>query len=195
MAQTRLSPPWFTIRNQLFYTIGQSPFVKVSELIEDGEGLYKLNIYVKSEYIARCIRAIVPVIYELGNVTLTTVVIVECSEEIIEPINREYENVEEVASLFCCALRDNPLFAGVVINQNTASEGNIIVVIRKSVIQFFNDDISDYCNNYNEVAADVFAQVLVREFALNVNVSFTTCSPNCIPLEDFYCKGIFGNCR
>ena len=40
----------------------------------------------------------------------------------------------------------------------------VYAIFKKEVIQFFNDDISDFYCNYNEVAAKVFNEVLCNDY-------------------------------
>lgn len=195
MPEVTLSPPWETLRNELAYTIGESPCIKVGKLIPEEDGNYRIDIEVKKECMLESVRAIVPEVYTFGNVEVKVVVIDYNTGEVVEKESKVYETPKEVADLFCCALAGNCLFKGVVLTEGKIPEdqipfiGQVVVVINKCIVQFFNDDISDLCNNFNEVAADVFSDVLVKEFPIDIKVSFTTCDSNCITCGDFYCKG------
>ena len=50
----------------------------------------------------------------------------------------------------------------------------MVAVFTKSVIQFFNDDMSDYYRNFNGVTADVFNDILVLDYGNNVTLGTTT---------------------
>ena len=61
--------------------------------------------------------------------------------------------------------------------------GNAVVIINKAIVQFYNDDISDLCRNYNEVAAKVFKEITNKDFGENLVVGFTTKSETCHKME------------
>ena len=203
-----LSPPWYILRNKLYYTIGASELVSVSELQEVEDG-FEVIISVKCSdcnmcnlqcgckpksnkinKVAQCLRNVIPEVYELGNVKVFTRIYDSCNNNFIPYQEKIYKNAEEVATEFCCALSGNPYFKGVILaNQGMPPTlGSLVVIIDKEVIQFYDDDIGDICQNYNEVAAVTFSNVLKREFLNNFIATVSTYDPKCIKCSDFYCK-------
>ncbi len=196
MSGMRLSPSWYTIRNQVAYTVGVTPDVYVEELVEKPYG-YELPIILKDCKRAKAIRTILPERYELGNITIEVKVYVSiaCCDKLIVPFEPvEYESVMELAKVWCEALNGNPLFLGLFLTEGKlppmaiSTVGEIVVVIDKSVVQFYNDDLSDLCRNYNEVASKVFAQICENIFIPDYKVTFTTYDKNCINLSDLVCR-------
>ncbi|TYQ13028.1 UNVERIFIED_CONTAM: hypothetical protein Cloal_4077 [Acetivibrio alkalicellulosi] len=182
MEKTRVSPPWYTFANQINYTYGRSPYVKVRELKELKNGNYVLNIYVKNKVIAYAVRQVLPLKEAYGNI--------EVYIKVYDPSRKEVKIAKQVvytdkklAKLFCVALYKNPLFVGAVLTGGKVPQfidfPQVAIVIKKAVVQFFNDDISDLCSNYNEVAAKVFEEVTTLRYPVRKEVTFTTQDKKC----------------
>lgn len=187
MSTITLSPPWFTFANKIKYTYGESPFVKVNDLIELPDGNYLLNIFVTNTLVAKALRQVLPESKEFGNISVFILVYNPAGE--IEEIVNEAYTAETLAKVFCTALKGNPLFVGVVLLENglPVEQRGITIVIKKDVVQFYNDDISDLCLNFNEVAAKVFADVTTAEYPVELTASFTTFDPKCPKQKLLYC--------
>jgi hypothetical protein len=65
----------------------------------------------------------------------------------------------EIAALYQTAFRTNRLFNFAVVRASISFTA-VYPVFKAQVIQFFNDDLSDLFNNFNQVAAFVFRDVL-----------------------------------
>ncbi|MGL5675684.1 MAG: hypothetical protein ACRDDX_04700 [Cellulosilyticaceae bacterium] len=181
-----LSPPWYTLRNQLAYTIGKTPGVTVGELVAGASGNYTLRIDV-----ATCINQVeaiglvVPEIYTFGNIKV--IAEVYYNGTLVPMPNQAITTVEQVIQILKNALWCNPLVKGLLNVAGTlpppqqASVGSVVVVVEPYVIQFFNDDISNVCSNYEEVAAKVFAQVLHLQYGIEpIGISFATYNAECM---------------
>ncbi|MGL4735836.1 MAG: hypothetical protein ACRCW2_00140 [Cellulosilyticaceae bacterium] len=188
--QITLSPPWYTLRNQLFYTLGQTPGVTVGDLT--GTGPYTLQIDVKTcLYQAQTIRLIVPTEYTFGTVKVITQVYFTdpCtgSTVLVSAPNQAITTIDQVMAILKAAFWCNPLVIGFInvdgkvppISQGQV--GSIVGVIKPCVIQFFNDDISNLCNNYMEVASKVFQQIFNLSYGTTpIIISFTTYDEKCM---------------
>lgn len=208
----KLSPPQYILREELYYTIGKSPCINVSELKEVTHG-YEIIISVRCDsydfcdlrYNAKCtneykrnglnkqamaLRNIIPLEYSIGSIKISTKVYDICNNIIIPYEHKKYKNINELASNFCCALADNPYFKGVILmsNDHPNDLGNLSLIIDKKVIQFYADNISDVCGNYNEVAAKTFSNILQKNFPDNFQVTFSTYDYSCIRYINLFCK-------
>ena len=76
------------------------------------------------------------------------------------------------------SLKNNPFYAEALLPArgpiSPPTLGAVVLILKKSVVQFFNDDLSDYYANFNGVAASVFAEVLNTEYQGGVRLSFGT---------------------
>lgn len=189
-----LSPPWYTLRNEINATIGKTPCVKVSELVADPTGSnYVLSITVIScIQQAEAIRIILPLVYTFGGVTVTTEVYF--MNQLVTMPNLAITTPLQVLEIITSALWCNPLFKGVVLTDGLippieqGTVGSVVVLIKPVVIQFFDDDISNLCNNYINVASNVFGEVMNLSYGTTpIIVSVTTYDPTCVTCEQIIC--------
>lgn len=179
-----LSPIWYTLRNQLAYTIGKTPNVEVLELIEGEEGMYHLPIRVTSCLTqAEAVRLVVKEEYIFGNIKVITEV--SFNDTLITMPDLAITTPEKVIEILKNAFWCNPLYKGAInvtgqlppVEQDTV--GSVVGVICPVVIQFFNDDISNLCNDYVEVASVVFQEVMNLTYG-EFKISFSTYNETCM---------------
>lgn len=191
MENIRLSPPWYTFANEIKYTYGLSPYITVYDLEGEGD---KYTLTIKVTYnndIAIALRNVLPLTHRIGNITID-IIVLNCRNKVVPFANRTY-TPQTLAQTFCTALYKNPLFIGTVLTARKlpppmqSTIGDVVIVIRKYVVQFFNDDISDLCSNYNEVAAKVFSLVTNLDYRPHLTISFSTYDPGCLFQKNIYC--------
>ncbi|MEG6584887.1 hypothetical protein [Dendrosporobacter sp. 1207_IL3150] len=192
MANTRLSPPWYTFANEIKYTYGLSPYITVYDLEVEGDK-YTLPIKVTNNNdIATALRNVLPLTHKIGNITID-IVVLNSRGQVVPVTNKSY-TPQTLAQTFCTALYKNPLFIGTVLTAKKipplmeSTIGDVVIVIRRSVVQFFNDDISDLCSNYNEVASKVFGLVTNLNYRPRLRISFSSYDPDCQLQKNIYCK-------
>ncbi|MEH6890737.1 hypothetical protein V7024_13630 [Bacillus sp. JJ864] len=154
----QLSPPWNTYFNEIKFSIGVDPEVTVGPLIPAGNG-YIILITVTGNEKARALATLLKPTMNFGNVNVNIFI-----------SNREGQLVSsfpcpldafEIAHLVRVALKGNPYFVEVVAQPQLPGGKNLVYpVFKPEVIQFFNDDISNLCNTFVAVAANVFKDVM-----------------------------------
>jgi hypothetical protein len=155
----QLSPPWFTVANQVKYTVGLTPGVTVGEL-NTAQQPYQLPITVEDPIQSQALAAILKPQYSLGNIEVQ--VQINPGAEAVKPA--AVADPAQVVQLIQTALKGNPLLVDVLVKQaGPWAPTAVWPIFTRSVVQFFNDDISDYYSNYNGVAAQVFGTVLLGE--------------------------------
>jgi hypothetical protein len=130
-SQAQLSPPWYTLWNEIKASIGNDPGVTVNPLVTSQQPF------------------IVPIQVKNG------------SGQIVQPVIPS--SPDELVKLTQTALTGNKWFVEVVKKAFSPMPHSPVVVypvFSKAVIQFYNDDLSDLYNNYNNVVAFVFKDVL-----------------------------------
>ncbi|KEI00205.1 hypothetical protein FDC62_00520 [Clostridium botulinum] len=185
MNKTILSPPWYSLNKRLQCTIGNNPYVNVSNLIPVSEGVFKTNISINDLNMARSTRAILPTSYTFGSIILNLYIYYK---SLLIP--SEYGHVytpTEVGNLFNTALIKNYFFKGIVfppsdsyLNNYNSAPYQVVVLTKKAIVQFYNDDISDFYLNTNEIASQSFNSICIHEFYKNINVHFNTENDRCI---------------
>ena len=175
---TKLSPPWVTQRNKIACTIGLDPQVEVGELEERSSEKYVVRILVNDNKKAKAIANMLVPEYVYCDTRLKIKVYAPCEIRVYPRIHRL--NGEELSKLLNDALGGNPLYRGFVITDGIIPTGvQVVGIIKKEIVQFFNDDITDLCGNYNEVASKVFNSIIRRDYN-PATLSFTTEDRECL---------------
>lgn len=154
--QVNLSPPWYTLWNMVNSIVGKDPAVTVGQL-QTSSMPYVIPISLSDQNKAQALANILIPTVQLGNITVNLQVSVNGKP--LTPVSPK--NPEDLANMVQVALKDNTLFVEVLV-QPIFPYGPAIVwpVFTKSVVQFYNDDLSDLYHNFNGVTADVCKQVL-----------------------------------
>lgn len=170
-AQPQLSPPWITYFNELRNSIGVDPTVTVGPLIPVG-GNYIILVHALSNEKARALATLLKSSVQFGNVSVT-IIETNNENEIVNPFPCPLDAFE-IAHLFQVALENNPYFEQVVVQPQFPGGVNVVFpVFKAEVIQFFNDDISNLCQTFTGVAANVFRDVM-QEDVCDIPILFST---------------------
>ena len=128
---------------------------------------------MKSESVSNVLKSFV----QFGNVSVT-VIVTNNENEIVNPFPCPLDAFE-IAHLFQVALENNPYFEQVVVQPQFPGESNVVFpVFTAEVIQFFNDDISNLCQTFTGVAANVFRDVMNDEVCDSPILFSTSCVMN-----------------
>ncbi|WP_168122337.1 hypothetical protein [Paenibacillus sp. HB172176] len=165
-----LAPPEVTYYNEIKYSIGADPNVAVGELEERAGGNYRVTLTVQGGCRARALATLLVRDKELGNIHVY-VRVKNADGETVKPV-RGRLSAEEIKRLYKKAFSTNPLF-DFVKNRTIFGSTYVYPVYKAQIIQFPNDDLSDYYGNYNNVAAFVFREVL-RNAINNTDIQFST---------------------
>lgn len=155
--EPQLSPPWYTLRNQIAATIGNDPAVKVSEL-DRSQQPYLVKITVPGFAQAQATASIMKLLRDGGSWALK-VEILDQGGQPVSPVIPQ--SAEQLAGFVRTAFANNPWFVDVHTRPLTMG-GRLAVfpIFSKAVIQFPNDDIGDWYFNFNEVVAKSFGNIL-----------------------------------
>jgi hypothetical protein len=152
-----LSAPWYTLWNEIKATIGNDSDVSVGDL-DTSRSPFIVPIKVNNHDKAVAIASIMALHHQLGNVSVD-VQVKDPNGTIVQPVTPS--SAQALTELVQVALAKNNLFEKVVVKPLYPGARDIVYpVFSKAVIQFYNDDLSDLYNNYNNVAASVFSDVL-----------------------------------
>ena len=73
------------------------------------------------------------------------------------------ENEKQVSEVFMAAFTGNPLFTEV----KSTNFSLVGLIMTKSVVQFFNDDLKDFYGNFNGVTAQVVNDLIHKWYVNN----------------------------
>lgn len=159
----KLSPPWYTYHRKIQALFGRDPEIHIRELAEVSPGKYTYMILVDNESKAEAIKAILINPQILGNIEVKATILGPSEDSV-----KQNDNIDIVT--YETAFRGNPVFSKVV----SCSYGRVFeksfCIFKKQVIQFWNDDLSDYYGNYNGLAEDIAREI----FEQNHNIQFCT---------------------
>ena len=167
-----LSPPWYTIGNELKATVVKTPGVKVSEVVAAADGSYTVTVVTRNQARGVALASVLRSSHTFGGVDVRVEVKNAAGHSVagVTPTS-----APRLAQLERQAFAGNKLLQGVVVRQATPVPGSstsVYPVFRKSVVQFYNDNQADLYQNQNMVTADAFADVLdLNPGGISVNPS------------------------
>lgn len=143
----KLSPPWYTFAKELAMLFQYDDEVEVADRIDiDQTIVVEVNA---PEDKFEALRLLIPDKKTFGNVIVN-----------IEVQHVRDKMVPLPEDVFKVAFRNNPVATVVNRQASEITPSQTFVMFKKEVVQFFNDDISDYHGNkstlYEDIARDVF---------------------------------------
>lgn len=170
-----LSPPWWLLQAETAATIGRDKGVHVEGLVEEpiNSGHYILNIKVTAdasdhEKKTKALSTLLSRTHHFGNVTVLEQVL--NSKNKVVPPGTFPTQPEEAQALISEALFDNPYYLGIAPGLTVS----FFLVFAPYVVQYFGDNLTDAFKNFNKVAADAFAEILMLPVGLGTStIPFT----------------------
>lgn len=141
-----LQSPWITTYNKIFAIFGRDEDLVFSNVEKDSteEGVYSFTITSNNSVKLSAIEKIMKNEFTFGNVTLRVKFIYET------------ENAATItASDFKNAFSGNNILSKVETIETPWKFNRTFVVFGREVIQFYNDDITDFYGNFNGLAEDI----------------------------------------
>ncbi|MBF0572293.1 MAG: hypothetical protein HQK69_00835 [Desulfamplus sp.] len=176
-----LSAPPYQLQRQLFNSVGASPLVDVGEVVEQSPGNYVIDLNISRDDVANSLAAVLLRRWVFGNETLVIRVFRPNGTQVTSPKINPWgiSSADAIEKHFQIALKKNPFFVATYNEQRPYSDTNICwVEVAKEVIQFFNDDISDYYGNTNILTRDVFTGLFKNTFFNGIVEVIWTVSPS-----------------
>ena len=153
-AMTHLSPPWWSYQRKVKALFGSDPEVRVRDLFQVDEGNYTLFIIIRSEKKAQAIRALLPRCVEFGGTTVTSRIFIPVDECEVR-VGMQGNDIQLVEEAFT----GNPIFDRVeAIGMGLFNFAYCI--FKKEVIQFWDDDISNFYGLHTTLAETIALEIL-----------------------------------
>ena len=162
----KLSPPWVTYWRQLEALFNEDPDIKIGQLY-NSDDKKEIWIYVSNEKKFRALSNLLPKYHTFGNVKVKNVLKFEGApeEDVFQDLKDLFEGNQRVQEI-----KEATDFANVK---------HLFINFKPEVIQFPNDDTSDYYGLYSGLLEDIAREVFEMEynaahfstFPLNVNDS------------------------
>lgn len=165
-----LAPPEITYFNEIKHSVGVDPLVSVGPLRQVSGSGFSVTLTVKGLRKAKALATLLILNKTLDNLRIR--VRVRTSEgQSVSPITGSLTPLQ-LAKLYRTAFRSNKLFC-FVSTRAIFAKIYVYPVFKLRIVQFPNDDLSDFYLNYNNVAAFVFRDVL-RNSISRTSIQFST---------------------
>jgi len=151
MLNLKLEAPWNTYQKKVKALFEQDPDIIVGEVNElsDGKTNYAFDIEVLNHEKFVALDRVMPEVVEFGNVTLGITLYDE----------ENSVSTEDGIEIFATIFKDNPLVEDVKDVVDFTGTRHGFVRFKPRVVQFFDDDISDFNGNWSGLAQDIAREV------------------------------------
>ncbi len=160
-APANLSPPWYSQQRKISEMLSPDPEITVLDLTPKEGGGYECQILVENPSKAWALEKLLIDRYEFGGGMTVT----------IHGPSNDTPPINTIKGIFEAALGGNPLFDEFIFIEKGPFGVNYCVLAKK-VIQFFNDDLSDYHGNSSclptDLARAVFKDTLQVQYCISV---------------------------
>lgn len=151
----QLSPPWYAYHRKVLALFGGDPQIHIKDLAALDEGKYAYMILIDDAKKARAIKTILLKEIYIGNITIQATILGP-DEDLIQSASTD------AVTLFNDAFSGNPIFDKAITVHFGGQTFNYCI-FKKVILQFWNDDMSDYYGNFNGLPSDVAKEILDTE--------------------------------
>ncbi len=155
MLNLKLEAPWYTFQKKLAALFERDVDIKVGDIYEcDAEDVqYCLDIEVRKHEKFVALDRVLPDVKEFGNVKLA-----------ITLYDEENNADNPDIALYKTIFEGNPILQDIKEIIDPAGVSHVYVQFKPEVIQFFDDDISDYNGNWSGLAQSIAQEVFDNDY-------------------------------
>ena len=148
----RKEAPWYAFRKKVNALFGDDPDIRVGEIYESDDGFtdFAFDVEVRNHEKFLALDRVMPKVKTYGNVRLGIV--------LFDEENSENEGDDAVV-LFRTIFADNPILKDIKVAADHTGTVHGYVRFQPEVIQYFDDDISDYNGNWSGLAMDIAREI------------------------------------
>lgn len=150
----KLSAPWDTFQKMVKALFENDKDVNVGALLVDDGGKYNyiLPIEVKNHEKYLALDRVMPACKTFGNIMVG-----------IQIYDEENSITGSIGDLYKKLFEGNSILDSVIVTPDFAGTEHVYVQFAPEVVQFFDDDTSDYNGNWNGLAEDIAVEVFGEE--------------------------------
>ena len=159
MIKVSMEAPWYTFQKKVSALFEKDPDIYVGEIFQpedDSEVTYAFNIEVKNHEKFVALDRVIPGTKVFGNVVLGIVL-----------YDEENNDVHPGIKLFETIFKGNPIMKDLKVRTDAAGTDHVYVRFQPEIVQFFDDDTSDYNGNWTGIAEDIAREVFDNTWAVN----------------------------
>ena len=158
-----LSPPWYTLQKKFKNTFGCDPAVTVKDLDTSTSPIMVVPIIVNDQKKGTALRTLIPATFPMGKVIVNTEV---KNSKGVSWQGLIIKNEKQLRDVITDAYSGNPLFVEAKAREPIPGFPiQVGLIMTKTVVQFFNDYLTDYYSNFNGVTAEVMSDLINKSFA------------------------------
>ena len=156
MMKLTIEAPWYTYQKKVKALFEGDPDIIVGDIYEseDGSSDVAFDIEVKTHGKFLALDRVLTKHKEFGNVTLSIILFDE----------ENANGTEDYVSLYKTIFKGNPILSDVKEVTDFAGTPLGFVLFKPEVIQFLDDDTSDYYGNWNGLAEDIAREIFVEGY-------------------------------
>jgi hypothetical protein len=158
-----LIAPQYTLQQMLRHSVGARACVSVSDVIAVDDTHARIEVKGCNDATATALAAVLVPEHTFGNLVVDVVAVDRTGAPVPDPLADRTTTPEELRGFFVKALRSGRHYSGVKPGGGPLMHA-LWVEARRTVVQFWNDDISDLYGNANFAAEDVFRVVMKDTF-------------------------------
>jgi len=167
-----LSPPWWTFYHTFMGTIGRDQTLHIPLMTEIDDGHYQIDVFVEgtdAHEVGPALAGLVWADWDFGGVLVMVRVWTPDGTAFAPPTLGDSDTPGDfLLTMVETGLRHNPLFVEAVhggkVNPFIPAFPDVIAIFEPEVIEYWNDDLSDWFGYRHLVAQDAFAEVLNSDY-------------------------------
>lgn len=162
----KISPPWWTLYKKLSAFFAEDSLVKIQPVLDDNNANKTIYIDTPDSEKAIALANILKPVYNMGCITIKIIVRVTNGK------NKTIVNKERNDSFYnnyLKALSTTPAVTDIKLVEDMFGTKYTVVEFKKKVVQFFNDDLTDFYGNWNGLYTDIANDI----FSYNATIKYT----------------------
>lgn len=149
MTNFKLEAPWYTYNKMVTELFESDQNVEVGDIVDTGDGTFSMTISVSDHDKFVALDRVMPNKVEFGNIILNIIVKSAESNDVIEDYVELYKTI----------FKNNLLVKDFKVTTDFAGSTHCFVRFWPEVVQFFNDNTSDYDGNWSGLAQDIAKEI------------------------------------
>lgn len=162
----KLSPPWWTVYNKIKAMFGADPDLTVQPM-SGGDTSYTIYLDTPDATKAIALEKILKTEYNFGNIRLKVIVrVTNTNSKTVTPAESVYDN-------YLDALATTPAVVDIRHVVDMLGTKWVVIDFKKEVVQFWNDDLTDYYGNWNGLYTDIATDIFKYEPSVKYTIAVT----------------------
>lgn len=162
----KLSPPWWTVYNKIKAMFEADSDITIQPM-SGGDTSYTIYLDTPDATKAIALEKILKTEYNFGNIRLKVIVrVTNANSKTVIPAESVYDN-------YLDALATTPAVVDIRHVVDMLGTKWVVIDFKKEVVQFWNDDLTDYYGNWNGLYTDIATDIFKYEPSVKYTIAVT----------------------